>query len=80
MHHARIINHNIQPAESFYTRLDGSLPVFALGRIAGEIHSNHFGACCFVESVGDAFAVFGVDFEEQDASAFGDEFGSDAFA
>jgi hypothetical protein len=79
MHHARIINHNIQPTESFYTCLDRSLPVFALGRVAGEIHSN-FRACRFVQGVGDSLAVFGVDFEEQDASAFGDEFGSDAFA
>jgi hypothetical protein len=78
MHHARIIDHNIQPAESLYTRLDRPFPVLAFCRVAGEIHSN-FWACCFVQGVGDALAVFGVDFEEQDASAFGDEFGSDAF-
>lgn len=40
MHDARIVNHNIQPAETLQACCDCLLPVFALRDIACEVDSD----------------------------------------
>ena len=79
MHHTRVINDNVQPAERLYTHIDGSLPVLAVRRVACERHCD-FTVERLVERSGHSLAVFGMDFEDQDTSSFCDEFACNAFA
>ena len=79
MHHTRVTDNNVQPAKRLYTRIDGSLPVLAFRRVACERHCD-FTAERLVERSGHSFAVFRMDFEDQDTSSFCDEFASNAFA
>ena len=79
MHHTRVIDNNVQPAERLHTRIDGSLPVLAFRSISRERHCD-FTVERLVERSGHSFAVLGVDFEDQDTSSFRDEFTGNAFA
>jgi hypothetical protein len=82
VHDPGIIHDDIQPAERLHARVDGSLPVLAFGRVAGESHCNHHLAVhrLIVERRSNSLAILGVNFEKQDASSFRDEFASNAFA
>ena len=79
MHHTRVIDNNVQPAERLHTRIDGSLPVLAFRSISRERHCD-FTVERLVERSGHSLAVFGMDFEDQDTSSFCDEFACNAFA
>jgi hypothetical protein len=82
MHDPGIIHDDIQPAENLHARVDGSLPVLAFGRVAGESHCNHHLAVrrLVVEGRSNSLAILGMNFEKQDLSSFRDEFACDAFA
>lgn len=80
MHDPGIVHDDIQPAEHLHARVDGSLPVLAFGRIAGESHCNLTIERLIVERRSDSLAIFRMEFKEQDASSFRDEFTCDALA